>query len=603
MQEYLKKVGMLKELGLLEIGRGKGHGGKVAMADKAIRGADHALSRHDSAWAYLPPRLFDADHVREDGRPLVALLDSGQSPAEVLAQTRLMVVLGAANTPTLEVLRGSAAICLVFEPDQRFFRKFLEDIDMRSLIGGRTFFFVGDFTAFEKPLFELLPPRLVAHGFPAFYVLPGVDQEYAAELIQRLEVFYFRYCLYRYEGQAGYGDQPTRRMERGMIFDQQLHLYGNVPEYLRRPSIIRLSGIFAGATALLIAAGPDLDAKIDYVLRNMDTCLVICVNSALRVLLSHGIEPHVVVMNDTSVASAETLRGLGPLPHTVLVAHCLCGLDARNFGQVFFFGTVLPSTFPRRPDLELHGSVITAAFSLALHLGCVRAVLVGAQLASPTDVVMAYSAGTLQSGLAAPLPVADPGRFPHKYPVRDALGGQMYTTLNFLDAAYWLLDHIALSGVEVVNTCPQSIIWGRGVRLDEDYRPPVPEETFDPVSALCEVGQGSPPVDPSPAREFLKGQAVFWANVGVAAATLERQGENLDLAQAGAVLARLDETNVSFLLQRFPGFCSVNCYRGLESVALETRRKALLEYFNAVACMSRLFSAGIVESLRSVEGI
>jgi len=599
MREYLKKIGMLKELGLLEIGKAEGG----ACAGKAIRGADHALSRHDSAWAYLPPKLFDPEHVREDGRPMVALLDPELSPAEVLAHTRLMVVLGAAQTPTLEFLRASDAICLVFEPNHQCFRAFLEGIDLRSLIGGRTFFFVGDFTAFEKPLFELLPPRLVAHGFPAFYVLPGVDPEYVAEVIQRLEVFYFRHCLYRYEGQTGLGDLPTRRMERGMMFDQQLHLYRNVPEYLTRPSIARLSKVFAGATAMLIAAGPDIDAKIDYVRRNLDTTVVICVNSALRVLLAQGIEPHMVVMNDTSMASGETLKGLKPLPDTVLVAHCLCGLETRIFGQVFLFGSVLPPLFPTRPDLRLHGSVITTAFSLALHLGCARAVLVGAQLASPTDVLMAYSAGALQSGWVSPPPVPGPSKFPLKYPVRDARGGRMYTTLNFLDAAYWLLDYIVQSGIEVVNTCGQSLLRGRGVLLDEDYRPPAPEGPFDPVAVLRAVDRRPPPVDPDQAVAFLKGQAVFWANVGAAAAALEGQDGNLDLAQAEAVLARLDETNVSFLLQRFPGFDSVICYRGLEQADREIRRKALLNYFHHAARLASLFSGVIEESLRSIAGI
>ena len=70
-----------------------------------------------------------------------------------------------------------------------------------------------------------------------------------------------------------------------------------------------------------MAAGPDLDARLDLVRAAKGRALVICVNNALRSLARAGIEPDVCLTMDHTLDIRQSFTGLPPMPDCLCVAH------------------------------------------------------------------------------------------------------------------------------------------------------------------------------------------------------------------------------------------------------------------------------------------
>ena len=279
----------------------------------------------------------------------------------------------------------------------------------------------------------------LARGFLFFTYAKGWETAlpaYVGSIVERMEILFYRHCIYPVEGQQGVKSRPLRDISKGLFYDQQKHLYENIPTLAKSPSLGDLRGLFQGVDAILAAAGPDLHAKVDYIRETRGKALLICVSKAAQVLASYGIEADFVVANDTSLVAESSFDGCMLTDRTALVAHSLSYMPTQNFRKVFPFGNVMPDVFGRFEDLRLYGSVITTAFSLARFLGCARHILVGVQLGSCSSNGLTY-AGTNGSSRVVPSGLIR---------VDNPLGVSMQTSLNFRDASFWFLDELRRFG-------------------------------------------------------------------------------------------------------------------------------------------------------------
>lgn len=141
--------------------------------------------------------------------------------------------------------------------------------------------------------------------------------------------------------------------------------------------------------AVIIGAGPSLDASLGALKRFHDAVVLIAVDTAVKPLLAAGLEPDYVVTADPTGANAQHLAGLPDESDFDLVAEVSTGVDIARVPHwdVYWFQT---QPYPDLEDEGLRfqvlpscGSVITSAASFAVMLGCRRLGFVGVDLSYP----------------------------------------------------------------------------------------------------------------------------------------------------------------------------------------------------------------------------
>ena len=589
------KIAALVELGILCRGEQI-----PATGDGAVDPGPHRYSAHNQLCRYEHPKFH---HPYENpALEAYSLFGPKLTMARALARTRLVILLGVADSEEFrQCVASPQTVVILFEPDERVLTGFLERTRLAGLNRDNFFCFTGDPRSFDPPLQEMLPGELFRVGTPAVFLTDRVREHYADwahQVIAYMEILHYRHAIYGLSGQALARSRPLRDIHRGLIYDQQRHVYENIPDYLTAPDISQLKNRFPGTQAILVAAGPDLPERFDYIRRNRDRALVICVNNALKPLAEAGIKPHFTVINDTSIASGQVFRRIPPQPGTILVGHCLSELGGDTFQQKYLFGSILPKIFGEREELRLHGSVISTAFSLARHLGCSRCILVGAQLASDNPWKLGYAKGTLKDRRPRrdkPLTNA----YPQLYPVTTPFGGQLYTTLNFLDAALWLSEEIRVSDLPCVNTSKASILYGRGIEYGEE--PEIELGQVPLTRTMADLFRPEPPAaDPREALKFLRHEAKLWVSVRDTAKALLADTSPAMNAKGMIILNQLDRNNVTYLVERtaFSGerfdvqvFYDL-VFRGGE----KERTKGLKGYFRSVRALSEEF-LGIIDTV------
>jgi hypothetical protein len=576
------KIAALVELGILCRGVQT-----APVGDGRADPGPHRFSEHPQLCRFENPAFR---HPFEDpSLAAYALFPPDTTMEAALSATRLVILLGAADTPQLRAaLASQGTVVVLFEPDERVLIHFLERFGLAGLNRPNLFCFTGEPRSFDPPLQDMLPGDMFRQGTPAFFAtdrVRGLYGEWAGRVVEYLETLHYRHAIYGLSGQALTRSRPLRNIHRGLLYDQQVHAFENVPEYLAAPSIGCLRNRLRGAEAILVAAGPDLAERLDWIGRNRDRGVIICVNNAVKPLVEAGIRPHFVVINDTSIDSGKVFRHIPKLPETILAAHCLSDLGGDRFRQKYLFGSFLPQIFGERDNLRLHGSVISTAFSLARHMGCGRCVLVGAQLASANPWGLGYARGTVKDA-----PEAGEreliNEHPQLCPVTTPFGEPLFTTLNFLDAALWLAEEIRVSGVPCVNTSRASILYGEGVEYDEEPvlsgRVPNMKDLFRPEP---------PRVDRGEAGRWLRREIRLWSSVTEAARTLLADDTPAMAPKGMAVLDQLDKNNVTYLAERRPGFSNWDFVKLVFEGGEAARRKGLRLYFRNVLAMGGEFLA------------
>lgn len=588
----MKSLAVFQELGLLAVG-------SHPAGSAPETGGHHAYHHHNALWDYCHPAL--ARPFAGDGAEVFATLPPGTSLSEAMARTRLLVFVGAHPSPELQAaLARPRGVCLVFEPDLNRLGACLATMKPWELAKKGVFFVGGDPDRLDVPLLSMLPEDMCELGYPLFFVQQGMAEalpEYVRRVEELVELFYYRNVIYALDSQDNIRGMPLRPMVRQAIYDRYKHLYENLEPCLRSGVLSDLLGAFTGHAAILCAAGPALADSLDYIRRNRDRAVVIAVNSALKPLLSAGIKPHFVIINDTSTDSEPTLAGLPPLPEIALVAHCLSTSGGESFSDRRFFGNFPGQPFPKRHSLLLHGSVITTAFSLAEYMGCAKAILAGVQLSSPDPYCMNYAAGSQHeahaSGVSAPRLAH---KWPELYPARTADGRTFFTTLNFFDSAQWFSDRIAQASLEVINLCPSSILHGPGIAFDPD--PALPESP-----ALANRLASLPCTDLSYRRprvqDYIRQEMGRWKAKQLAT---RQAGSSLEAAEA--FIGSSDQDNTSFMLQRFADFDNSRFHKAFfEGGSPEERRDGAVYFLRHMETMCATLLGILLEQHKRVSAM
>jgi hypothetical protein len=146
-------------------------------------------------------------------------------------------------------------------------------------------------------------------------------------------------------------------------------------------------------SAIVVAAGPTLEAllpKITALCANTERPLIIAVDTALRSLLTAGIEPDYVVVADAQYWNARHLASLAAPRATLVTEIAVCPSVFRfPCARILLYDSANPVTRalcegqPPKGALAAGGSVASVAWDLARRLGATDIYLAGLDLAFP----------------------------------------------------------------------------------------------------------------------------------------------------------------------------------------------------------------------------
>jgi len=183
----------------------------------------------------------------------------------------------------------------------------------------------------------------------------------------------------------------ARKQHAGRYLLQTL---GNLPIIKRESDAAALHGAFAGRPAVMVAAGPSLDAALPVLAAYQDQVVIIASDTTLRPLLAAGIRPHLMVGVDPGEVNARHLSGVADTSGIWLAAEA--SLHPAAFacfeGRTFLFKVSDHEPWPwlreaglDRGTVRAWGSVATSAFDLALRMQCNPIIFVGHDMAYSND--------------------------------------------------------------------------------------------------------------------------------------------------------------------------------------------------------------------------
>ena len=260
-----------------------------------------------------------------------------------------------------------------------------------------------------------------------------------------------------------------------------LNTIENLPAIVREPDVVALADLHRGVPAIVAAAGPSLDDAIASLKTFGTRAVLISVDTALRPLVAHGLDPHFVVAVDPGERNARHLVDLPVHCASRLVAEAsVHPRVARAFaGRTFYFSIGSNDPWPWlarhgvvRGSLRAWGSVLISALDLAVRLGCDPILIVGADLAysggQPYARGTTYEddwAGEISHGSRLAEIWARQANQPGALEI-EGIGGERVSTLphlvRFRDR---LAGEIAALRERAINCSGRGILLGDGVPL------------------------------------------------------------------------------------------------------------------------------------------
>jgi len=339
-----------------------------------------------------PRLLHSAQDPVEEARRLAAKYDE--------ARTENVVALGLGlGYHVLEYLKRDhdRDFMLVVEPDLERFRCCLEQVDFSTAIEAHNIFFAAGLAPLD--VFKMVRAEecsLVRNGLKAIKHPPSIalDPVYYHELIQRLQDA-ITYALVNNNSR----DKSWRHYARNMA--------RNVPAAMGLPGVNGLFGAFDGVPAIVVSAGPSLGKNVRELAHAKGRAVIIAVDTAIHVLLDHGVAPDLVVSIDFSSNNMRYFGGIDTMALRLVVDSEIYPPILDAFEGTRFYAEITNKSASRwfsqtvgaRGGFDKGLSVAHTAFLLALEMGCRPVALVGQDLAYTGD--MSHVKGAAMSRVEA----------------------------------------------------------------------------------------------------------------------------------------------------------------------------------------------------------
>ncbi len=155
---------------------------------------------------------------------------------------------------------------------------------------------------------------------------------------------------------------------------------------IRSSLVNSLKGSYREQWACLVSAGPSLNETLELLYISQKKCFILCVGSALKVLLKNNVTPDAVIITDPSLNVVEQIKDSGyngllfylsTANHEMVKIHR--GERVILFQKGYTSAEVLAQSC-NSSLLETGGSVATTAISLIEYMGFIKLFLIGQDL-------------------------------------------------------------------------------------------------------------------------------------------------------------------------------------------------------------------------------
>jgi len=380
----------------------------------------------------------------------------------------LVIVIGSGSTELLEALdrRAPSARLLILDPDPAAAGRFLRQDDVRARqAAGRLACLVDPDYPGADEAWRLFPASPDAHRLlvdPA--VATGTPAAVRAVRVAKQIVF-----------GAKANAEARRRFAPGYL----VGTLNNIPEVLHGHDVRSLTDFYKGCPAVITGAGPSLDDSLAELARLRDRFVLIAADTSLRPLLDHGLAPELVVAVDPQALNARHFHALPDCSRTWLVSEAsidptvVAPFDRRTF----WFRVADHHPWPWLHEMgidvgriDVWGSVVTAAFQIAVLAGCDPIIFAGADLAftggrpycrgTTYEFDWAYAAANGHSIERAWHPFL---KVDEQIRVPDLAGVETITTGYLQSFRDWLVARASKSGRRIVNATGAGIFFGEGI--------------------------------------------------------------------------------------------------------------------------------------------
>jgi hypothetical protein len=278
----------------------------------------------------------------------------------------------------------------VYEPDLQLFMTAMEVVDLRSLFDRPQMkdFVVGRDKDHRDGLFY----RLLKYGKgeTTTVTLPNYDKLGSEWKLQFAEDA--KNAINNYVSSENVYDHFGLEWTRNSLY--------NMAHNITTPSISGLKGKFAGFPAVVVGAGPSLEADIELLRKLKGHALIIAAGSTIQSLQHFGIDPHLVVSMDGGFANHHVFRNVDitniALLYVPQVEHRVIENTTKHLFHVFFNTDIatmyLSGIREGDPVFRSSHSVTGTAIQAAAFMGCNEIILTGQDLSYPDERIYADGA-------------------------------------------------------------------------------------------------------------------------------------------------------------------------------------------------------------------
>jgi hypothetical protein len=285
----------------------------------------------------------------------------------------------------------------LYEPDIQIFLAALEVIDLEDMIRNNNVvdIAVGEQKEQRDQFFYRLYRYLV--GEPVFLALPIYNQLTYLDTKRIIEE----------AGDAISNYKSSILMSEKYGLDWARNSLLNMSRVLATPSIAELESQIEGMTAIIVGAGPSLDADIEWLKKMKEHSIIIAAGTSIQSLLHYGVRPHLIVSIDGSESNyrafqAQPIEDI-PLLFAPMIHYSILdrfpdklvhmSLNNDHVSKFFLVGHDKDTIF--KPNLSVTGVAIQAA----IYMGCREVILFGQDFSYPTENVYAAGASHLETTL------------------------------------------------------------------------------------------------------------------------------------------------------------------------------------------------------------
>ena len=293
----------------------------------------------------------------------------------------IFLVFGIANGVYIKKLREKYKdnVIVVFEPNEELYRNAEEDGELKDFLDKEEIILEN-----EEHNLTIIMGNLVNylnHKYVHYIITPNYDKVF------RLETVRIRYML------AKTVENVMYNRNTGIIFEKAASkncLFNMKDAFYQNTLADLIDGMkkYADRPAVIVSAGPSLDKNIMELKKVKNKVFIICVDSAVRVMVKAGILPDLIVTIDPKKSIKRfSLPEIQEIPmvcdiyfnHNVTTVY-----NGRRFYSFVEKGIVLSMVEDdRRNTVMSGGSVANTAFSVAENIGFHNIVLMGQDLSYP----------------------------------------------------------------------------------------------------------------------------------------------------------------------------------------------------------------------------